>query len=105
MADLLTCIGGTPKRAVEDDETLRFTDCSYDELGYGEGDVVMFCDRDEVETVIESDIPSTANRRISSRKFFLKNFSRVSWKGMNSGGHKCPWSFRQPSMVRTYQSV
>jgi hypothetical protein len=33
MVDLPTCIGGIPKRAVEDDETLRFIDCSYDELG------------------------------------------------------------------------
>ena len=50
----------------------------------------MLCDRDEVETVIESDDPSTANRRISSRKFFLKNFSSVSWKRLKSGGHKSP---------------
>ena len=64
----------------------------------------MLCDRDEVETVIESEDPSTANRRISSRKFFLKNFSSVSWKRLKSGGHKSPWSFRQLSMVRTCQA-
>ena len=78
MPDLVpTCMGGTPKRAVEDEEMLRFIDCSYDELGYWADDV-MLCDRVEVERVIESDIPSTANCRISSRKFFLKNFSSVS---------------------------
>ena len=33
MADLPTCIGGIPKRAVADDEMLCFVDCSYDELG------------------------------------------------------------------------
>jgi hypothetical protein len=32
MTNLPTCIGGT-KRAVEEDEMLRFVDCSYDELG------------------------------------------------------------------------
>lgn len=48
---------------------------------------------------------STARRLISSLKFRLKNFSRVSWKGMNSGGQRCPWSLRQLSMTRTYKTV
>lgn len=38
---------------------------------------------------VESET-STASRLISSLKFRLKNFSRVSWKGMNSGGQRCP---------------
>ena len=52
-------------------------------------------------SVIWSEAQSTVNLWISSLKFLRKNFSKVSWKGSISGGHRCPWSLRQSSMTRT----
>ena len=83
-------------RPVEEEDVLRCMDCSWSEVAL---------DRRAGKMESVYDIPSIAKRLISSRKFFLKNFSSVAWNCMNSGGHRWPCSLRQLSMARTLSEV
>jgi hypothetical protein len=78
--DRLSWIGGTVKRG-------RVVDVDDIDLFKENPDIEgWYCDGDDGK---RSDAASPRNRCISSRKFFLKKFSRVSWNGMNSWGHSC----------------